>query len=90
MSTRWGYKCETCNEESPHWWNHADEELAVIAKQWPTIKPVYELFQKRDIWHIRFTFPDLYDHPDPLDFLDTHDGHVIVLHNEYNDTKALT
>jgi hypothetical protein len=83
MSTHWGYRCETCDEDSPTWLNHGDNALRDIAANWSAIKAVSQ------IPCVKVEVIGDYDHPHVLDFIEAHEGHAIVLRNEYGDIQEL-
>lgn len=89
MSTYWGYRCETCDVNSEHWWNHANEELANIYRLWPMLKTTEQALDAAGIWHIEITHLNVHDFPSPLEFLHEHDGHAIALCNEYNQIETM-
>jgi hypothetical protein len=68
VSTHWGYHCEKCDEDSPHWFNHGESILREFAQHWPILKPVYELAQNGAGW-LELRVLGAYDEPGPLDFL---------------------
>ena len=83
MSTYWGLYCETCNDESAHWYNHGDAQLELLVQHWPAIKKVYEL--RESLWRLEMHMPG----SDALAFMDEHDGHDIVLASEYGDRRSV-
>jgi len=80
MSTRWGYRCETCQADSETTFNHAERELSTLARHYVALKPLLGL----SIIDIRALYGS-----DILHFLYEHDGHAIVLHSEYGSMLAL-
>ena len=84
MSTYWGFHCTDCDDVSPRWWNHGDDELAKLLLHWPIIKPVYDLTMSGEIWRLSgIVLAGVYDEPGPLEFLNQHNGHTIRVRNEY-------
>lgn len=87
MSTYYGYHCRTCKQSSDYWLNHGDAALQEALDAWPTIiKPAIDLGRKSgwievDI-SILGTTTYVYDDT-PIGFLDCHDGHTVVLEDEY-------
>ncbi len=88
MGTYWGYRCETCDVNSDRNWNHGDLQLELIYQHWPAIQEVHQLTM-RDIPNLELRCLGWYDDPSPLEFLTAHQGHVIVLSNEYGQTRAI-
>lgn len=75
MSTYWGYRCETCNDDSESWLNHGEDTLVGLAQHYNAYKPI--LYLPRVLISV---YP--YDSA-PVGFLQDHDGHVIVVLSEY-------
>ena len=84
MSTYWGYRCETCGENSDEWFNHGDADLAEMARQWPSVKSALATLEAAN-WR----FDAALGCPDVLSFLRAHEGHTLVLRNEYDHTRPL-
>jgi hypothetical protein len=84
MSTYWGYYCKDCKKETDHWINHGEEVLTVLKKH---EKILNTAVKESDGWieiHLMgFDIDDDY----PLEWLEKHRGHNIVLKNEYGDEK---
>lgn len=89
MSTYWGLRCATCNINTPTEWNHGDDDLSMIVQHWPMLKPVYELCSAGKLWRLNLTVDGWYDDLSPLYFLSLHEGHHIMLHNEYGDAREI-
>lgn len=98
MSTHYGYRCLTCNDFSPAWFNHGDTLLEKLHdNRWTyfSILRALELLGV-DTYETEKSFYDYfeyYDTPSPLRFLRVHEGHFIQLTSEYrtdNYTKNLS
>jgi hypothetical protein len=87
MSTHWGYRCEMCGTDSDHWYNHGDGDLAEIYHQWPKLRGIHDLFLTAH-WRLQLQCGDAYA-AEVLNFLAAHDGHEIVLSNEYGNVKPI-
>lgn len=84
MSTEWGYKCLTCNQESEDtWFNHGQDKLVEAVQVWPEIKKI-----QATVW-LRVVFDSDRYLSEPFLFLAQHEGHEIVLLNEYGKTEAI-
>jgi len=85
MSTHWGYKCLDCGVSSDHYLNHGESTLQQVYHLGVSL---HEARQKCPLIDIRVLGADFED-VDPIDFLAEHQGHVIVLENEYGDFKKI-
>lgn len=83
MSVYWGYRCQDCNQETDHWFNHGEEQLSEYFAAYQLIKE-YQ-FRWFDINLLGGS--GFYD--EMQEFLDNHLRHNIVLCNEYGDTAQL-
>lgn len=89
MSTYWGYKCKDCNVSSEHWFNHGDDYLNALVAVREDLEQVMKRLEKWIGWRIDISHMNV-DEENPLEFLQQHKGHNIVLENEYGDLKELT
>lgn len=88
MSTYWGYKCKDCDVSSEYWLNHGDDYLNVLAVTWQELEKAMKPLEKWRGWRIDISHFNTEDE-DPVDFLQQHEGHNIVLENEYGNIKEL-
>lgn len=90
MSTYWGFRCETCNVATPHWFNHGEDLLRSFWRYRAALIPAYRCLNQSDApWALELNYMGVYDDPAPLAFLSEHEGHTIVLLNEYGDTEPV-
>lgn len=81
MSTYWGYYCPQCDQESEHWYNHGQEQLRRVLAMWPHVKAAQAIDPDVEV--------SLPGTGSPWGFLAQHDGHPLVLSNEYGQRWAL-
>lgn len=91
MSTYWGLRCEQCGVDSPTWFNHGDDFLRELVKQWPTlIRPLLNATNLGGkLWRLELRMMGYCEDPTPLEFLEEHDGHPIALQNEYGKVEPI-
>lgn len=93
MSTDWGYRCLTCNIDSPRWLTNGEHALSQAHQYWPEIKAAIALRAKLPMWDIEIN-PIQYQRVEEgelfiVGFLEFHEGHYLVLLNEYGKTQSL-
>jgi hypothetical protein len=87
VSTCWGYRCETCKVESDHWYNRGNDFLQCLLENIGAVNEFQKAFADFIDWRIEITFPGGYG-SEPLDFLRNHEGHNIIIKNEYGEDLA--
>ena len=78
MSTAWGYRCKTCCVDSPTWFNHGQELLCEAVARWPEFIASFYAYQEH-----------FDNEPTLWQFLEAHDGHDLMLQNEYGETVSI-
>ena len=91
MSTSWGYHCDTCDSDSPTWFNHGESTLIEAAAKWPGIKAALSLnLDNFDLAILPYLYEERSEsEPSLFEFLAAHEGHRLCLKNEYGDSKPL-
>jgi hypothetical protein len=82
MSTNWGYRCKSCDEESAYWFNHGQDALNEIVENWSHIVAL-EKSRWVEVDILRGRTAEI------INFLDEHAGHDLILASEYGDTEPL-
>lgn len=88
MSTYWGYLCRDDGDASPCWLNRGQDVLRGIAAAWPHIKALREADTAGYI-DVSVMGGRGWAEPSPIEWLQAHDGHTIVLESEYGDEAPL-
>jgi hypothetical protein len=84
VSTYWGYRCLTCRETSEMHWNHGQEILRKLTLYAYSLRGFYELAGYVDLV-VHSRNPD----ENPVEWLLFHEGHALVLCNEYGETEPI-
>jgi hypothetical protein len=83
MSTYWGYRCETCQVDTDMHWNHGKDILRRLAPLAPALSKLNELSGYIDVRVSSRSDEDI------IAWLTRHEGHNLVLLNEYGETEPL-
>ena len=91
MSTAWGYRCKTCCVDSPTWFNHGQELLCEAVARWPEIKAIRSASFQHFMCDLEpYAYQEHFDNEPTLwQFLEAHDGHDLMLQNEYGETVSI-
>jgi len=85
MSTYWGYRCNTCDEETDTFINHGEDTLEELVQ-------IISLLS--DNGHIRSPLITVdipgYGYSDYSTFIDKHINHDLCLMNEYGEIKPIS
>ena len=83
MSTYWGYRCQDCSQDTEHWLNHGEMALSEFFL-------AHQLMHAYEFGWVEISILGSASYLDEMrSFLDTHEGHDIVLANEYGETKPV-
>lgn len=88
MSHHYGYYCATCKEQSETWFNHGEGVLGAIQKAMPVIKTLQATALMKDYWQLELKWPNVYDLPNPVDWLLQHEGHDISISDGYSNQEV--
>jgi hypothetical protein len=81
MSARYGIKCTFCNQQTAM--NFKTLFLADIIRLWTHFQILYEADSCFAGFEIKIS--DDYDEPYLMQFMTDHDGHNLIIINEYGD-----
>lgn len=87
MSKYFGYRCQTCDEESPRWFNWGQDILRNALPLASHFKAIVESELVKE-WDCEIKIMGVYDYPSPPEFLANHFEHDVIIVDEYSEVYA--
>lgn len=77
-------RCETCGVDAPRWLNHGEDKIREVVQHWSAISELRGTF-----WIEVGVGATSYERPNLFEFIGQHLDHMLVLRNDFGDTRPL-